>query len=99
MFMHVVYFWLREDLTDENLSQFVSHLHSLTDIETVVNGHVGTPAGTDRPVIDSSYSYALILEFADRADQDAYQVDPAHLQFVADCGDFWTRVQVYDSVG
>jgi hypothetical protein len=57
------------------------------------------PADTDRPIIDRSYSYALILTFADKAAHDAYQVHPTHDKFRTECGHLWSRVQIYDSVG
>ena len=56
------------------------------------------PAKTTlRPVIDASYDVALIVECKDVAAEAAYQVDPLHLAFVANCKHLWTRVQIYDS--
>jgi hypothetical protein len=99
MFVHAVYFWLREDLSAEERATFVTLVQSLTTIEDVYQGYIGRPADTDRPVIDRTYSYAEILVFQDRAAHDRYQVHPLHKQFVERCGTFWTRVQIYDSVG
>lgn len=97
-FVHSVYFWLRPDLSAAQLEAFMSGLESLRGIETVRHGWIGVPAPTDRTVIDRSYSYALTLVFANEADQDAYQVDPVHDRFRETFGEFWTRVQIYDSV-
>ena len=60
--------------------------------------HVGTPAPTDRPIIDRSYSYALTAVFDDEAAHDRYQVHPVHDRFRDTCGTFWSRVLIYDSV-
>lgn len=98
MFIHAVYFWLRDDLTPGERQQFVDGVRSLRDIETVQHGYVGTPAPTDRPIIDRSYSYALVLAFADQAAHDAYQVHPVHDRFREGCAPLWTRVQIYDAV-
>ena len=98
-FVHSVYFWLRPDLSAQQREAFVRGLESLREIENVQHGWIGVPADTDRPIIDRSYSYALTLVFADDAAQEAYQVHPVHDRFRADFGDYWTRVQIYDSVG
>ncbi len=99
MFVHAVYFWLRDDLTEAEHQRFVEGVTSLTTIGTVHSAYVGRPAPTDRPIIDRSYSCALIVVFADKAAHDAYQVDPIHDRFRDECGTFWTRVQIYDSIG
>ncbi len=98
MFIHAVYFWLRDDLTPDETQRFVEGVRSLRDIETVRQGYVGVPAATDRPIIDRSYSYALVLAFSDEAGHDAYQVHPVHDRFRDECVPFWRRVQIYDSV-
>ncbi len=97
MFIHAVYFWLKQDLTLEQQADFLRGLRTLPAVETIYRGHIGIPAKTERDVIDSSYDYALVCEFADQTAQDAYQVHPIHLQFVQDCAQYWTRVQVFDS--
>lgn len=98
MFIHAVYFWLKEDITAEERETFLRGLRTLPTVDTIQRAHIGVPAETNRPVIDRSYAYALVFEFADKAAQDAYQVHPIHLQFVKDCEQYWTRVQVYDCV-
>ncbi len=97
-FVHSVYFWLRPDLSTEQREAFVRGLRALRGIETVQYGWIGVPAATDRPVIDRSYSHALILVFADAAGQETYQVHPVHDRFREEFAGFWTRVLIYDSV-
>lgn len=96
MFVHSVYFWLRDDLTSEERDRFTEGLDALLTIETVHSGHVGTPASTDRPVIDRSYTYGLIILFEDGAAHDAYQTDPIHNRFRETCEDLWREVMIYD---
>jgi hypothetical protein len=98
MFIHAVYFWLRDDLTPAERARFVAGLHALRAIEDVQQGYVGVPAPTDRPVIERGYSWALVLVFADQAAQDAYQVHPVHDRFRDECAPFWTQVRIFDSV-
>ena len=99
MFAHCVYFWLKDDLSESDRAGFERGVRSLTLIESVEHGFVGVPADTDRPVIDRSYSYALVVMFRDAAGHDAYQVHPVHDRFRQECAGFWRKVQIYDSVG
>lgn len=97
MFVHHVFFWLKSDITPEEIKKFEASVTTLKSIQSVNMADVGKPASTNRPVIDTSYSYTLLLVFNSLADHDAYQVDPIHQQFVADCSTLWERVLIYDS--
>lgn len=98
MFVHAVYFWLRDDLTPEQRAQFVAGLHALRAIAHVQQGYVGVPAPTSRPVIERGYTWALVLVFADQQAHDAYQHHPVHDRFRDDCAPLWTQVRIFDSV-
>jgi hypothetical protein len=98
-FLHQVYFWLREGGTAEDAARLVQGCHAhLGNIPGVLRLVVGVPAGTPRAVVDNSYAVALLVEFADGAAHDAYQVHPDHLRFVEECGPLWSRVQIYDAL-
>lgn len=97
MFVHAVYFWLREGITTAERERFVAGLRSLRGIKGVVQGYIGVPAPTDRPVIERSYSWSLVLVFENQADHDAYQIDPVHDRFREECSAYWTTVRIYDS--
>lgn len=96
MFVHCVYFWLRDTLSDEESALFDEGVNSLTTIETVRHGYVGTPADTDRPIIDRTYTYGLVCVFDDEEGHDAYQDHPVHDAFRESCSTFWTDVKIYD---
>ena len=98
MFVHSVYFWLKSDLTEEQRTKFWEGVRSLTSIESVLRGFVGAPAPTDRPIIDRTYSCALIVSFDDDAGHEAYQNHPVHDKFREECADFWSKVLIYDAV-
>ena len=49
-----------------------------------------------RPIIDTSYDFAEFFVFKNHADHDAYQVDPIHQAFIADCKAYWDTVKIYD---
>ncbi|MGV3641271.1 MAG: Dabb family protein [Adhaeribacter sp.] len=97
MFVHHVFFWLKPSNTAEENQKFEKSVSSLKTIKSVQQVDIGKPALTDRPVIDTTYSYSLLLIFDSLEQHDQYQVDPTHLQFVADCSTLWDRVLIYDS--
>jgi len=98
MFTHCVFFWLKDGTTAQERATFERGVASLIAIPGVFHGTFGVPAATDRPVIDRSYSYGLMVKFEDQATHDAYQVHAIHKEFLKNCSQLWTRVQVYDFV-
>lgn len=98
MFVHSVYFWLKPELTEAQRTAFWDGVRSLTTIASVRHGLTGTPASTDRPIIDRSYSCALVVIFDNEAGHDAYQVDPVHDKFRDDCAPCWSKVLIYDAI-
>lgn len=98
MFVHHVYFWLKNADSTEDKARLLKGLQTLKKIETIKMSHIGVPADTNREVIDTSYQLSLLLVFDNRKDQDTYQSHPVHLKFVEDCSTLWKKVIVYDSV-
>ena len=98
MLVHSVYFWLKPELDDAQRESFRGGVESLRGIETVRHCWIGTPADTtQRPVIDASHSFALVVVFDDMAGHDEYQDHKTHQEFVSTFSDFWSRVVVYDA--
>ena len=97
MFSHIVIFW-----TDPGNPNAIDDLVAganqyLKPIPLLQSFHVGRMATSHRAdVVDQSYQVALNLIFATKADQDAYQVHPMHLDFVEKCKANWKKVVVYD---
>lgn len=98
MFVHTVYFWLRPDLSDEEVQTFYAGLDSLCTIDCAQHVSWGKPADTDRPIIDRSYSAGLITIFADKAAHDVYQDHPVHDAFRKNCSHLWNKIVIYDTV-
>lgn len=98
-FVHHVLFWLKQPENGEVRTRFIKSLNDfLYSCETVLSIHVGVPADTGRPVVDSSYTFGLIVSFADKEGHDIYQAHPLHKKFINDSSELWERVQVYDSL-
>jgi len=77
----------------------MSELRKFIDnVDLIRTKHIGTPADTDREVIDNSWSYSLILSFDSKKEHDLYQEHKLHKDFIKNASSLWKRVQVYDSV-
>jgi Stress responsive A/B Barrel Domain len=98
IFVHHVFFWLKEPDNAEARLKLETGLQTLGKIGQIQEMHIGVPAKTDRPVVDNSYSYSLLLILRDKADHDIYQNHPIHLKFVEEYSHLWTKVLVLDSV-
>lgn len=97
-FTHAVYFWLKDDnpsLLEDFKKKGLPKLATVPSIQSVT---WGPPAGTPRDVVDNSYDLAWIVNFANAADQDKYQVDPLHLEFVKLYEPLFEKVVVYDNI-
>lgn len=98
MLIHSVIFWLKDGLSPDQVTQFRNGLESLKGIRSAQAVYTGTPAKTaERPVIDRSYDFCLTVVLKDIPAHDAYQDDPIHHAFIANCKQFWTEVKVYDA--
>jgi len=99
MFIHTVYFWLKPDAPSTARDQLESDCDEyLGAIPGVKFLFTGTPAGTDRPVVDNSYAVGITVVLEDSAGHDVYQTHPLHLDFIARNKTNWAKVQVYDHV-
>ena len=70
-----------------------------------LTGHAGTvyfacgvlEESLQRPVNVRDFDVGLHVIFASKADHDAYQVHPRHLQFIAENKADWKQVRVFDT--
>ncbi len=98
IFIHHVFFWLKEPGNGLSKKHLVEGLQKLSEVKTIRSFHIGQPAATGRAVIDTSYSISWLISFETAAGQDSYQADPIHLNFVKECAHLWEKVVVYDSI-
>lgn len=98
MLVHHVLFWLKSDTTPEQKGVFRKSLEALKDVETVKAFHVGVPSTIERAVVDTSYTFSLVIFFEDMAGHDVYQVHPLHKAFLEECRGFFEKVVIYDSI-
>lgn len=97
-FAHTVYFWLNQPKSPiANLAFQNSIKKFILNSPDISTYHLGRPAATDRPVVENTYTFALLLTFEDKAAHDRYQEDPAHALFIKESEALWSKVVVYDS--
>lgn len=97
MLVHNVYFALNDN-SPEACKKLIDSCHKyLTGHPGTVFYAVGTLAQEySRPVNDKAFDVAINVIFKDRASQDAYQVAPRHLEFIAENKPNWKNVRVFD---
>ena len=96
MLIHTVMFWLKDEVSTEEIEEFRAGLDSLKQIETARELYWGTPALTDRPIVDKSYDFGLTVILDDMAAHDTYQAHAIHRSFLEKFATFWRKAVVYD---
>ena len=99
LFVHHVYFWLKNPASESDKAKLIEGLENLSKVSEIKMAHIGTPASTNRSVIERGYAVSWLLFFENLADEEIYQKHPVHLNFVEDYSHLWEKVIVYDSVG
>ena len=96
-FIHMVFFWLK-DTSDKEIGAFKNRTITFLDqVNSIDSYHVGIPATTDRPIIERSYTIALVVTFQDKKAHDIYQEHEAHKSFIDDCQQLWDSVKIFDT--
>jgi hypothetical protein len=97
MFVHTVYFWVKEGTPAAAVDQLAKDgVEILGKIPTVRHVWTGRPAMTPRDVVDNSYAVGLTVVLDDSAGHDIYQKHELHQQFISRNKARWSRIQVYD---
>jgi len=99
IFLHHVLFYPRAGASPADQAQLLVGLQKLQGIPAIKLAHIGTPAATDRAVIDRTYAYSWLCLFESAADELDYQQHPIHDEFRRDYARYWERVVIYDAVG
>ena len=98
MIAHHVLFWLTAGTTEEQKIAFRKSLQTLENIEVVKTIHIGTPVmEIERAVVDTTYTFSLILFFEDLAAHNVYQVHPLHKAFLDEFRVHFEKVIIYDA--
>ena len=99
IFVHHVLFYMHAAATDADRAKLLEGLHKLREIPAIKLAHIGTPAATDRAVIDRAYTYSWLCFFENAAEELSYQQHPIHDDFRNQYARYWEKVVIYDAVG
>lgn len=96
MFIHHVFFWLKEG---EDHQKFRDALDALAKSPEIKEAHIGVAAKSDREVVEDSFDFSLLVFFDTKEKHDIYQTtDPIHQVFIDSCKTMWSQVKVFDAV-
>jgi hypothetical protein len=98
VFVHHVYFWLKNPASEADRKKLIEGLTALAKVPTIRMHNIGLPATTNRSVIERSYAVSWLCFFDNLEEEEIYQKHPIHLKFVEDYSHLWEKVIVYDSV-
>jgi hypothetical protein len=97
--VHSVFFWLKADISEEDKENFVNFFEALREIPEVQTLRYGKPAATNpRPVVDHSFTYNLLVTFANIEAINVYETHPIHLDAIEKYKHLWTKVLVMDTM-
>ena len=99
VFVHHVLFYTPAAASAADQAKLLEGLQKLQRIPTIHLSHIGTPAATNRAVIDRRYTYSWLCFFASAAAEQAYQEHPLHDEFRRDYARYWENVVIYDAIG
>lgn len=98
MLQHNVYFYMNEDVSEEEREEFEDGLRDLLEIESIHKSELGIPGSTEvRDVTDHSFGYSIFTWFETMEDYRVYDEHPDHLEFIDTYSHLWEDVKVYDS--
>lgn len=93
MIHHLVWFKLKEDLSNEERAQLKTNL---LEMAPRIPQIVALACGEDFSGRARGFEFGLAVQFATREDGQTYDKHPAHQEFIAKSRHFWTDVQALD---
>ena len=97
IFVHHVLFYLKNPASATDKNKLLDGLQKLATIECIRFSDIGTPAATNRSVIERDYTYSWLCIFNTAEEEEIYQKHPIHDDFRNNYGHLWGKVVIYDS--
>lgn len=98
VFVHHVFFYLKDKNKSELESKLISGLLTLELIPQIKFFNIGKPTDSNREVVVKDYDISLLLFFDGIEDEENYQNHEIHKKFVAEYQHLWQKVVVYDTL-
>ncbi len=99
-FVHTVFFWFNNPDSEADRARFEASIQKfLKNSKFAKTNFVGVAPKATRDVVDDTFTYKLVVTFESEEAQEGYQNEEAHLLFIEECKDLWSKVIVYDARG
>lgn len=99
VYFHYLLFWLKPELTSQEVKDFEQFFEGLKKLPYVKNLRYGKPAASSpRAVLDNTFTYNASMEFDSLEELEAYGQLPGHIALVNRYKPFFERMRVHDSV-
>ena len=93
MIHHLVWFKLREDISDSEIEQLTANL---LEMPAKIPQIIEMACGRDFSGRSRGFEFGLSVKFETREDGQIYDKHPDHQAFIAKSKHFWTDVQALD---
>jgi hypothetical protein len=94
---HVVICWLKSPGDSAARQQLIDTSYGFRQIPGVVSVTAGPPLPSTRPVVDSSFDVAVVMQFKDEQALRAYEQHPIHKKAVSDVlRPLTAKILIYD---
>ena len=97
IFVHHVLFYLKNPTSVADKNKLLEGLQKLATIECIRFSDIGSPAATNRSVIERDYTYSWLCIFNTAEEEIVYQDHPIHDEFRNNYAHLWEKVVIYDS--
>ena len=81
---HVVVCWLKQPGNESDRAKLIHASYTFRSIPGVQNVTAGRPIPSTRPVVDSSFDVAVVIQFKSEAALRDYEQHPLHQKAVSD---------------
>lgn len=99
LLVHHVFFYLKDPQNAQDEAKLLEGLEKLAKISTIQLSHIGRPARTSGGEIEKGYSLSWLCFFKNLIEEEIYQTDPIHVQFLEEYAHLWEKRVVYDALG
>jgi hypothetical protein len=93
---HIVLVWLDKSLSQEQISQIIDSSKQLSKITYVKNLKVGKAISSTRKIVDDSFTFGIVMQFADIESMNKYLIDENHVNYVKQLKPMIKKLLVYD---
>lgn len=94
---HLILIWQKPDTPPAQTQALLDGTKALSKIPGIKSLEIHTPISSDRPVVDDSFSYAVLMTFANEQDMLNYQQHPQHVKFIQEnVKDKLEKLVIYD---